>query len=115
MSQEFLLAKNNDYVAIKGSYVGESLGITILNGSVFDGAKIEVFVGQLYDDEFDFENKVSKDETEITKETAFYYNAYTKDNVPLYGILKLTNATVNTSINILIGTSTKANIKSFIQ
>jgi len=115
MSQEFTLTQNNDYVAVKGSFSGENIRILVLNGSIFDGAKLEVFVGKLYDEEFDFNEKVVKEETEITDTTAFDYNSYTQDNVPLYGILKLANAGANTSINISIGTSTKTNIKSFIQ
>jgi len=115
MSQEFTLTQNDDYVAVKGNFVGESIRILVLNGSIFDDAKLKIFVGELYNEEFDFNEKVVKEETEITVPTGFHYNSYTKDDVPLYAILKLTNAGLNTSIKISIGTSTKTNIKSSIQ
>lgn len=115
MSQEFTLSQNNDYVAVKGSYAGELVRILVLNGSIFNGAKLEIFVGQLYNDEFDFNQKVIKEETEITESTGFDYTAFEKDKISMYAILKLTNVTTTASVNIVIGTSTKQNIKFFIQ
>lgn len=115
MSQEFTLTQNNDYVAVKGGYVGDIVRILVLNGSIFNGAKLEVFVGELYNDEFDFNEKVIKEETEITESTGFDYTSYEKDKIPMYAILKLTNVTTTVSVNIVIGTSTKQNVKSFIQ
>lgn len=112
---EFQLKTNGDYIAITGSYNGESLNISVANGSVFDGATVKVFTGYLYNNEFDFVNRVVEEPTVIEEPTSFNYISSNKDGLNLYAILKLENATINTDILVQIGTKTNDNIKSFIQ